>query len=103
MEKRINGGYEIIQSIQVGEAEFVLGFNETAPNPFVTWKSSPDRQDYYYWGHYMNSHSSALRDLCERALDEARRLERREKGRQEREGARAAGKAEKSKNKDMER
>lgn len=100
MEKRINIGYEIIQSIRIGEAEFVLGFNETAPNPYVTWKSSMDCQNYYYWGHYMNSHSSALRDLCERALDEARRLEQREKDGQGRE---AAGKAIKKTNKDMER
>ena len=48
----------------------------------------------------MNSHSSALRDLCERALDEARRLEQREKDGQER---KAEGKTEKKKNKDMER
>ena len=100
MEKRINAGYEIIQSIRIGEAEFVLGMNETAPNPYVTWKSSPDNQNYYYWGHYMNSHSSALRDLCERALDEARRLEQREKDGQGREDA---GKAIKRTNKDMER
>ena len=100
MEKRINSGYEIIQSIRIGEAEFVLGMNETATNPYVTWKSSPDNQNYYYWGHYMNSHSSELRDLCERALDEARRLEQREKDGQGREDA---GKAIKRTNKDMER
>ncbi|MCI8333734.1 MAG: hypothetical protein HFH25_04035 [Lachnospiraceae bacterium] len=100
MEKRINAGYEIIQSIRVGEAEFVLGVHETAPNRFVTWKSSPDRQDYYYWGHYMNSFPGALRDLCERALEEAKYLEQREEERQERV---APGKEGKGKNRDMER
>lgn len=81
MEKRIVAGYEIVQSIQVGNTEFVLGVNMAEQNPFATWKSSPDRPDYCYWGHYTNTLLSATRDLCERALDEVRYLERREEER----------------------
>ena len=108
MEKRINAGYEIIQTIQVGDAEFVLGVHETEPDHFVTWKSSPDRPDYCYWGHYTNTLLKATRDLCERALDEVQRLEQREKERQEYEKKQepkreTAGKAGKGKNRDMER
>lgn len=108
MEKRINAGYEIIQTIQVGDAEFVLGVHETEPGHFVTWKSSPDRPDYCYWGHYTDTLLKATRDLCERALDEVRHLEQREKERQEYEKKQepeweTAGKAVKGKNRDMER
>ena len=94
MEKRINQGYEIIQSLEVGCAEFVLGVNVKAPNQFVTWKCT-DKTDYY-WGHYMNSQLAAMRDLCERALEEVTFLE----DRQERI---AAAKAARSKDQEMER
>lgn len=80
MEKRINQGYEIIQSIEIGSAEFVLGVNVKAPNQYVTWKCSD--KDNYYWGHYMDSRLAATRDLCERVLEEVQFLEdRRERNR----------------------
>lgn len=47
VEKRTNQGYEIIQSIEVGNAEFVLGVHQTLPEQFVTWKCS-QKSDYYW-------------------------------------------------------
>lgn len=94
MEKRINQGYEIIQSIDVGSAEFVLGVNVKAPGQYVTWKCS--NKDNYYWGHYMNSRLAAIRNLCERALEEVTFLE-------ERQERNDAAKAMHGKNQEMER
>ena len=34
-EKRINGGYEIIESCTIGNNELVIGHNAKAPNPYV--------------------------------------------------------------------
>lgn len=94
MEKRINQGYEIIQSIEIGSAEFVLGVNVKAPNQYVTWKCSD--KDNYYWGHYMDSRLAATRDLCERVLEEVQFLEdRRERN--------DTAKAMRNKNQEMER
>ena len=36
-EKRINGGYEIIESCTIGNNELVIGHNSKAPNPYVCW------------------------------------------------------------------
>ena len=49
MSERSNCGYTIVQSLTIGDCEFVLGHNPEAPNPYVTWKCS--NGDYYFWGH----------------------------------------------------
>ena len=36
-EKRINSGYEIIESHTIGSNELVIGHNPKAPNPYVCW------------------------------------------------------------------
>ena len=69
MEKRVNQGYEIVQSIEVGTSEFVLGVSQYHPEQFVTWKCSGKTD--YYWGHYTDSLLKATKDLCERALEES--------------------------------
>lgn len=79
MERRNNQGYAIIQSLKVGDSEFVLGVHQTAPSQFVTWKCS--KGEDYYWVHYTDSLLKATRDLCERALEEIRYLEQREERR----------------------
>ena len=35
--KRINSGYEIIESHTIGSNELVIGHNPEAPNPYVCW------------------------------------------------------------------
>lgn len=79
MEKRVNQGYEIVQSIEVGTSEFVLGVSQYHPEHFVTWKCSGKTD--YYWGHYTDSLLKATKDLCERALEEISYLEQREQRR----------------------
>ena len=45
-EKRINGGYEIIESCTIGNNELVIGHNSKAPNPYVCWYCK-DGSDYF--------------------------------------------------------
>lgn len=75
-DKRINAGFEIINSIPVGNAEFVLGVNMKNPASFVTWECK-NKTDYF-WGHYTDSLLKATKDMCQRAIDEVLYLEQRE-------------------------
>lgn len=75
MSERSNCGYTIVQSLTIGDSEFVLEHNPEAPNPYVTWKCS--NGDYYFWGHYSNDRMAADRDLLTRAGQELERLEQR--------------------------
>ncbi len=75
MSERSNCGYTIVQSLTIGDSEFVLEHNPEAPNPYVTWKCS--NGDYYFWGHYFNDRMAADRDLLTRAGQELERLEQR--------------------------
>ena len=75
MSERSNCGYTIVQSLTIGDCEFVLGHNPEAPNPYVTWKCS--NGDYYFWGHYSNDRMAADRDLLTRAVQELERQEQR--------------------------
>lgn len=68
MEKQENKGYQITDSIQVGNTSFVIGHNEQLPYPYVVWKKN-EAQGYDY-GHYKNHRSEAVEDLCRRALKE---------------------------------
>lgn len=60
-EKRINGGYEIIESCTIGNNELVIGHNAKAPNPYVCWYCK-DGSDYF-WGYYCNQLSEAREKL----------------------------------------
>ena len=63
-EKRINSGYEIIESHTIGSNELVIGHNAKAPNPYVCWYCK-DGSDYF-WGYYCNQLSEAREKLNER-------------------------------------
>lgn len=76
MDKRVNSGYVITDSIHVGNVEFVLGVNSSDPAQFVTWECRGG--DNYYWGHYTPSHTEALRDLLDRAAKEIEIVEHRQ-------------------------
>ena len=69
MAERINAGYTIIQSVTVGDTEFVLGENRKAPDPYVTWCC--DGGTNYNWGRYFGSYHRARTNLFERALEMA--------------------------------
>lgn len=75
MEERKNAGYTIIQSLMIGNAEFVIGHHPSAPAPYVTWECM--NGDYYFWGHYCNNRMEADRDLLNRANVELERQEQR--------------------------
>ena len=81
---RMNQNYIIINSVNVGEAEFVLAFNSNAPSQYVTWECK--NGDDYFMGHYFSDKLRAQKDLCVRGLNEAKILEQH-----------------RNKNKDMER
>lgn len=65
MEERKNAGYTIVQSLMIGNTEFVIGHHPAAPAPYVTWECKDGNN--FYWGHYMKERHEADRDLLERA------------------------------------
>ena len=66
-EKRMNGGYEIIESCQIGRTELVIGHNSKAPNPYVCW--------YYKEGTVI------FCDVCmQKILDRKKEKQRQEDG-----------------------
>lgn len=65
---RANAGFTIIDSIFVGDSEFVLGVSNANPAMYVTWKCA-DRTNYN-WGHYHTDQIAAKRDLLKRAGEE---------------------------------
>ena len=73
MSVRSNAGFQIVDSIFIGESEFVLGVNKANPTMFVTWKC--DGGDYYYWGHYNTDMLAAKKDLLKRASEELEIIE----------------------------
>ena len=68
MDARINEGYIITDSIQVGETEFVLGKLDSKIPMYVTWACKGG--DNYYWGHYFSDPLEAKQDLLDRANEE---------------------------------
>ena len=63
MADRINEGYTITDSIQVGETEFVFGKRDGKIPMYVTWACKGG--DNYYWGHYFSDLLEAKKDLPE--------------------------------------
>lgn len=69
MEQRINEGYVITDSIHIGNAEFVIGENQTKYGTmYVTWRCKD--QDNFFWGHYLSDRQAAEKDLLDRAVQE---------------------------------
>jgi len=69
MNKRVNCGYTIIDSIRIGSTtELVLGESKTAPCRFVVWKCT-DNEDYVL-GFYSNDEQKARQRMQERADSE---------------------------------
>lgn len=77
MEERKNAGYTIIDSIHIGETEFVIGVSHSNPAMFVTWACKGG--DNYYWGHYMPDRAAAERDLLDRAGQELELMKRQQR------------------------
>ena len=75
MSDRNNAGFQIIDSIFIGDSEFVLGVNKANPTMYVTWKCADGYN--YYWGHYHSDQIAAKRDLLMRANEELDYIEQR--------------------------
>lgn len=72
-QNRVNANYRIVDSIHVGESEFVLGVHTVRANMYVTWRCY--HGDNYNWGHYYTDELAAKRDLLQRAQEELEREE----------------------------
>ena len=72
MDIKTNAGYILTDTVTIGESTFVLGIHESAPAQFVTWQC---KNNDYFWGNYFTDRISAVKNLCERALNEAKHLE----------------------------
>ena len=68
MDARINEGYVITDSIQIGETEFVLGKLDNKIPMYVTWACKGG--DNYYWGHYFSDPLDAKQNVLDRAGEE---------------------------------
>lgn len=73
-------GYEIIQSEVIGNIEIVLAESKTAPDPFITWRRSMDKDaksgtENFYWGHPLSDLKAAEKDFRERIYQELDALE----------------------------
>ena len=64
--ERKNAHYVIIQSIIIGEDEYVLGKHETEEK-YVTWNYA---NGAYYYGHYIDDYATAKIDLYTRCINE---------------------------------
>ena len=70
---RENAGYEIINSMKIGENEVVLGAKKEGYVKYVTWECKDGNN--YFWGHYHTDLLTAQKDFCERCLKNVRFLE----------------------------
>ena len=69
MADRINEGYVITDSIQIGDTEYVFGeLNHSKIPMYVTWACRGG--DNYFWGHYFSDMLEAKKDLLGRANEE---------------------------------
>jgi hypothetical protein len=67
--RRVNAGYEILQTIEAAGETFVLGQRIKDPSQFVTWRKISQPIPCYEWGHYFVGELSAQKDLLKRSLE----------------------------------
>lgn len=69
--KEMNENYQITAKVRVGLVEYVLCELDGKFPGFVTWERTPANDGNgppnYYWGHYYENRSAAIRDFCDRA------------------------------------
>ena len=79
---RVNQGYVILESAEVGNKEFVLAENPRAPQPFVTWMRNMDNDrerggENFFWGYYFTDRDAAQKNFVSRVEDEREYLAQR--------------------------
>ena len=72
---RVNQEYVILESVEVGNKEFVLAENPRAPQPFVTWMRNMDNDrerggENFFWGYYFTDRDAAQKNFVSRVEDE---------------------------------
>lgn len=55
--KRINMGYQIIDSIHIGKTEFVIGYNHKKDSPYAIWETLNGND--FHLGQYAKNRSQA--------------------------------------------
>lgn len=76
MEKRMNGDFEIIQSLKIANSEIVLAHNpKNTLTPYVTWECNPENGSCYC-GHYFKELYPAQKDLVSRGNDKVQIYDR---------------------------
>lgn len=63
-----NIGYKIIAETVIDNSAIVLGYKENSYNPYVTWRTSPNRKYGYDMGHYFTNYKDAFKDYKERSF-----------------------------------
>lgn len=64
-----NAGYKIINEMTCGESVIVLGYNKRDPQKYVTWRTTPERNNGYDIGHYYTDFKSAFKDYKTRCFN----------------------------------
>lgn len=73
-ELRSNQGYRILESQTIGAAEFVVGYNPNAADPYVCWNCM--NETFYDFGHYCSTFEEAYQVMLSRCRTEAAFLKR---------------------------
>ncbi len=68
MDKENNGGYNIIAFTSIGSNSVVLGYNKRK-GEYVTWLTSPNRNNGYDIGYYFSNYKDAFRNYEKRCGD----------------------------------
>lgn len=63
-EKRMNQGYEIIETCTIGSTEMVIGHNPGAAKPYACWWCESSKE--YLFGSYFDTLTAARKELNER-------------------------------------
>ena len=64
--QEINNGYKIISEVSIGQKAIALGYNKKAPQPYVTWVTTPTRKRGFDQGHYFPNYGPAFKDFSNR-------------------------------------
>lgn len=90
--KEENQGYKIVAVQSINDTSYVIGHNPKAPDPYVVWKTSTNRQNGYDIGHYFESFDKAFDNFRSRVQDEVEKQiclkQKRYKNKEKRQGAR---------------
>ncbi len=77
MKLNMHDKYIIMDVLPVNGKQMVLGVHSEVGKKFATWEVCNDE---FLWAHYFSSQQDAIKDLCERTLQEMSLMNRRDKG-----------------------